>query len=322
MARLKSNAGRARTSKGKHKKVQVKPRPENRLYDLVPRAGLRYPYPRTVTKRRQYDNNIMLAMAGSEGVGRRKIQSLAVQIFDIGTELIVFGDEPETPAELVAEASEANAIITETIGGALPIGPIIFLKDLYEEMISRGNKTKGEENNKEGWVCELRFGQFALFLMSLRSARLRWHLNTQHPYDVNEHCALARSIDKFNEEAERVDWAGVEMVLWLTQGRMVIDKRGEGGKGGEGSEGGEGSKGGEEGEGGKGGDIGGDSGSRDGVGDESNIEMEDADAAHHIGKEGTDINKLMEWVIKEMKALSLEVSVETLNGAFGELSLE
>lgn len=200
MGRGQSQAGRAMTGRAIGHKVANSDRPTwqaNRLHQLMPRDGLRYPFSGSVSKRCRYDAKILFTMTGFELANRKEVQSMVVGTFDVATEMVISGDEPDTPADL-AEAGVRDVAIPGTLGGLLPVGPLVFLNELFEEIVSR-------ENKKGGWVFELRFKAFAALFLILRSARLRWHLNPHMSYKIGSHCALTRSIDEFNEKAGQVD---------------------------------------------------------------------------------------------------------------------
>jgi hypothetical protein len=70
------------------------------------------------------------------------------------------------------------------------------------------------------WAGDLSPNYFVLLFVALCAARQKWHDNRRPPFDVEEHCKVARAIDAFHEFGG-LDWTGPAVAYWLLRAGVV-----------------------------------------------------------------------------------------------------
>jgi hypothetical protein len=63
---------------------------------------------------------------------------------------------------------------------------------------------------------------FTVFL-TLRAARQNWHKNPRVPFNIEDHCQLARAIDAFLE-VDKFNWGSRDVIHVFRRGRLEIIK--------------------------------------------------------------------------------------------------
>ncbi|KAM7213531.1 hypothetical protein V8F06_011086 [Rhypophila decipiens] len=201
------------------------------LKKLLPRhgAGMLYPFPNGIMRRQIGDIQIPCAIAAALGVQnatqmkKKDAEPLVATIF---TAAKAFLENPATPAILhpppALQATISALSVTPAPAAALLSGPCPFFS-ASEDFCSANCLAI----NLSGWLGKISFAVFAALFLVLRSARLRWHKDPRLSLSVDEPSALPRAIDDFNAVAKRIEWGGMEMVLWLRDSEMWIDHRSE-----------------------------------------------------------------------------------------------
>ncbi|KAK4207915.1 hypothetical protein QBC37DRAFT_405760 [Rhypophila decipiens] len=174
-----------------------------------------------------------LGVQNATQMKKKDVEPLVATIF---TAAKAFLENPATPAILhppPALQATISALSTDPgTGGGASLGPLSFLFGLRGFLLGKlpGNQFVGVPANSASsvsWLRKISFAVFAALFLVLRSARLRWHKDPRLSLSVDEPSALPRAIDDFNAVAERIEWGGMEMVLWLRDSEMWVDHRSE-----------------------------------------------------------------------------------------------
>ncbi|KAM7194942.1 hypothetical protein V8F33_006984 [Rhypophila sp. PSN 637] len=134
---------------------------------------------------------------------------------------------PALAATISALSATAGRKVDTGTGSGASIGPLSFLYSLRLCLMGKLDNRFGGVHSSVDWVSNISFTMFAVLFLILRSARLRWHKNSRLPLPLTEHLELPLAIDAFNAAAEQIEWGGMEMVIWLRDGKMWIDPRSE-----------------------------------------------------------------------------------------------
>ncbi|KAK4206723.1 hypothetical protein QBC37DRAFT_457738 [Rhypophila decipiens] len=216
--------------------------PDQSLRKLLPNIGMRLPYKHTVFRQRRGDTRVLLAISelptitksklttstGKEvtRVSKAEVEQTVARLFILGADFITSPGFPEDlppPPRDIEKAIELINI-TASAHGSAGVGAITLLNGMRLHLIEQNELWNGAL----GWVEKMSLNMFAAFFLILRAARLRWHDNPAVPYD--DHPALSKAIDEFNEVATGVEWGGLETAIWLRNGAMGLDPESEGNK--------------------------------------------------------------------------------------------
>ncbi|KAM7195929.1 hypothetical protein V8F20_007294 [Naviculisporaceae sp. PSN 640] len=206
-----------------------------RLDTLLPRAGMIYPFQKGIMRQGMGDTRIALALAKSQGIEPRRLAKQVVERWaaDLFFAAEKFLRSPLTPQlirgppGLMSAVATVGATAQIDAGSGASLGPLSLLFTLRGWLLGVYAPTTqpAKWDGEFEWLNGISFNMFAAFFLLLRSARLRWHKNPRHPLSIAEHSVLPQAIDQFNKAAERVEWGGLEMVLWLRDGAMWLDTR-------------------------------------------------------------------------------------------------
>ena len=165
---------------------------ENRVLGRnLPKAGMVYPYPGTLMRRKKVDVALVTAMKkGFElpSITKEHVHSLFSGIFEKAAKLLRQSDNKKFK----------NA-------------PVRFLEALHKK---RGLREVWPKRRKDMF--------FTVFL-TLRAARQNWHKNPRDPFNIEDHCQLARTIDVFLE-VDKFNWGSRDVIHAFRHGRLNIIK--------------------------------------------------------------------------------------------------
>ncbi len=187
--RKKANAP-STISKGSNKKTKKLNLPVS-----MPKAGMIYPFKGAVLKRHRRDNALLVAVRGDTKLFTRQLVDDSFgRMFEVATDILQKQQKRQSPHDLTT--------ITVT-------DPITFLCQLrlYDSLWS--------------WAQAVDERLFVSLFLVLRSARQNWH-NARIPFNIAEHCRLARAIDAFNNVATDLKWNSVDVVAWIRKGGLLF----------------------------------------------------------------------------------------------------
>ncbi|KAK3336316.1 hypothetical protein B0T19DRAFT_453614 [Cercophora scortea] len=181
------------TTRGSDKK-NARPRKFAVLRDCFPNAGLRYPFAGTVTNQTRRDKRIAASL--NKHVPRMRINTVEPEValvFERATDFVL---------------SRVHDFGTD---------PVKFMEELQGRP------------EMPPWVPKMYVNVFMALVLSLRAARLNWYDTPRQPYNIEQHCTLAKSIDKFLQSAATtLVWGGEDSELtgWFRRGGMTSEHNG------------------------------------------------------------------------------------------------
>lgn len=159
------------------------------LFENAPKAGMTYPFERTLTRRNRSDAVIANAIKkGMEAslVTRALLEDAFSPMFEGATEMLRDGVDAE-----------------------FRDNPIALIE-----------KVRARPGVREVWLrCPL--NTLSRVFLILRAARQNWHKNPRLPLDVAQHGKTAKAIDGFLA-VDDLNWGGLAMIEWLLHGGLNL----------------------------------------------------------------------------------------------------
>ncbi|KAK0737354.1 hypothetical protein B0T21DRAFT_410807 [Apiosordaria backusii] len=190
----------------------ARPPAQERLGALLPKAGMVYANKHLLLDRTSVDNKVARAIKHSWA------STLEVSVVKLSlTKSIV----DKALASIFAAATELTREIIESGEIEQNADTMVFLNKLKLRVgtvpvaLAGGGTSMGVGS----WARLLPSELFFKIFMILRAARRCWFDAPREPFAVEEHCALARNIDRFFE-VDMVNWGDFAMVQWVTRGGL------------------------------------------------------------------------------------------------------
>ncbi|KAK4197140.1 hypothetical protein QBC40DRAFT_309305 [Triangularia verruculosa] len=210
MPNLSAAARRRRAERREQATRFAVPRPlaNTRLAELLPRNGMVY----GLLKERSGDEKVARVIktswasalevpVGTLSLTKSIVDKALASIFAAATEL----------TEEMIKSDEMNEN-TETM---VFLNKLKFRVGTVPVVVPGGGASMGVG----AWARALPSEMFYKIFMILRASRRYWYENPRQPMAVEEHCALARNIDRFFD-VDMLNWGDFAMVQWVTRGGL------------------------------------------------------------------------------------------------------
>ncbi|SPQ19214.1 658dc49a-26de-48e0-b497-a0ee77020c5a [Thermothielavioides terrestris] len=167
------------------------------LRDLLPKAGMIYPFAKTLMKRPRSDVAVLSAIKNAldtPTLSTALLDDILAAIFHEATDLLQLLQQQKKTYHHHHYDDGLNPLAFTALLRARPA--------LHEPWTRRS--------------ADL----FARLFLTLRAARLAWRARPRPPFDVGRHCRLARAVDAFVAVEGVLDWAGPGLAEWLVRGGL------------------------------------------------------------------------------------------------------